>query len=125
MSFEPDYNPPPPSGGASPKQVGAFSVLALVLASFVLLAFNESTESIMEVGAFLIALGLVFGVGLVSRVEIVQYITAGIMMFGGGIAFGLGVRNEQTFWYVGGVLFFLCAVIIVVKDRFIEADQQK
>lgn len=122
MSYEPDYVPPPPSQGASPKQVAAFVILGLTLAGFVLIAFNESPQAILEVGAFLIILGLVFGVGLVSRVEIVQYITAGIMMFGGGIAIGLALQNEQAFWYVGAALFFLCSVIIVIKDRFLDAD---
>jgi hypothetical protein len=125
MSYEPDYVPPPPSSGASPKQVGAFVVLAVVLALFVLIAFNENQENILQVGTFLIALGLVFGAGLISRNEIVQYITAGIMMFGGGIAIGLAVRDGQTFWYIGCVLFFLCAGLIIAKDQILDISSEK
>ncbi len=121
MSSEHDYVPPPPSRGASPRQVIVFFVLALALVGFVLFALNESRGDVLQVGAFLIVLGLVFGTGMISRTEIIQFITAGIMMFGGGIAIGLGIRNEQAFWYVGAVLFFLCAVIIVTKDRFVDA----
>jgi hypothetical protein len=120
MSYEPDYIPPPPTRGGSPKQVIFLSVFGLMLASFVLFAFNESRDSIIEVGAFLIGLGLVFCTGLISRSEIVQYITAGIMMFGGGVAIGLGIRNEQAFWYVGALLFFACAVVIVIKDELVD-----
>ena len=60
---------------------------------------------------------ILFGVGLVSRVEIVQYIAAGIMMFAGGIAIGLALRNDEAYWYVGGALFFACAVLLVIKDQ--------
>jgi hypothetical protein len=95
-------------------------VFALALASFVLFAINESRDSIIEVGAFLIVLGLVFGTGMISKTEIIQYIAAGVMMFGGGIAIGLGIRNEQLFWYVGALLFFACAVIIVIKDQLAD-----
>jgi peptidoglycan/LPS O-acetylase OafA/YrhL len=121
MSYEPDYIPPPPSQGAPPKQVAMIFVLALALGSFVLYAINESRDSIIEVGAFLIVLGLVFGTGMISKTEIVHFITAGVMMFGGGIAIGLGIRNEQIFWYVGALLFFVCAVIIVIKDQLAES----
>lgn len=120
MTHDPEYTPPPPTSGGSPKQVILLAVFGLMLASFVLFALNESRDSIIEVGAFLIGLGLVFGAGLVSRSEIVQYVTAGIMMFGGGIAIGLGIRNEQAFWYVGALLFFICAVIIVAKDQLVD-----
>jgi hypothetical protein len=119
MGHEPDYVPPPPSGNASPKQVGLIFGLALILVVFVLIAFYQSPEAIMQVGAFLIFLGLVFGAGLVSRNETVQFITAGIMMLGVGIAASLGINSGEWFWYVGAVLFILCAAIIVGKDRFL------
>lgn len=119
MSHEPEYNPPPPSGNASPKQFGLIFGLAIILVTFVLIAFYQSPEAIIQVGAFLIFLGLVFGAGLVSRNETVQFITAGIMMLGVGVAVGLGVNSGQWFWYVGAALFILCAVIIVTKDRFL------
>lgn len=117
-SHEPDYTPPPPSQGGAPKEVILFGVFGLALVSFVLYALYQSTEdNIIETGAGLIALGMVFGIGLVSRSEIVQYIAAGIMMFAGGIAIGLGIRNDQGFWYVGSALFFACAVLLVIKDQ--------
>jgi len=119
MSDEPVYNPPPPSEGASPKQVGLIFGLALILVVFVLIAFYQSPEAIIQVGAFLIFLGLVFGAGLVSRNETVQFITAGIMMLGVGVAVSLGINSGDWFWYVGAVLFAFCAVIIVAKDRFL------
>lgn len=119
MGHEPDYVPPPPSGNASPKQVGLIFGLALILVVFVLIAFYQSPEAIMQVGVFLIFLGLVFGAGLVSRNETVQFITAGIMMLGVGIAASLGINSGEWFWYVGAVLFILCAAIIVGKDRFL------
>ncbi|HLU35701.1 MAG TPA: hypothetical protein VKZ61_08005 [Thermomicrobiales bacterium] len=119
MGHEPDYVPPPPSGNASPKQVGLIFGLALVLVVFVLVAFYQSPDAIMQVGAFLIFLGLVFGAGLVSRNETVQLITAGIMMLGVGGAVSLGINSGDAFWYVGAVLFVLCAAIIVGKDRFL------
>ena len=118
MSHEPDYIPPPPSQGGAPREIILFFVFGLALVSFVLYALYESTEdTILATGAGLIALGLVFAVGLVSRAEIVQYIAAGIMMFAGGIAIGLAIRNDQAFWFVGGALFFACAVLLVVKDQ--------
>lgn len=119
MGHEPDYVPPPPSGNASPKQVGLIFGLALVLVVFVLVAFYQSPDAIMQVGAFLIFLGLVFGAGLVSRNETVQFITAGIMMLGVGGAVSLGINSGDAFWNVGAVLFVLCAAIIVGKDRFL------
>lgn len=119
MGHEPDYVPPPPSGNASPKQVGLIFGLALILVVFVLVAFYQSPDAIMQVGAFLIFLGLVFGAGLVSRNETVQLITAGIMMLGVGGAVSLGINSGDAFWYVGAVLFVLCAAIIVGKDRFL------
>jgi peptidoglycan/LPS O-acetylase OafA/YrhL len=122
MSHEPHYNPPPPSMDGTPKPAILFGIAGIVLASFVLYALNESRDrdTIIQTGAFLITLGIVFGAGLISRSEIVQLITAGIMMFGGGIAIGLGIRNDQAFWYVGGALFFACAVMIVVKDQIVD-----
>lgn len=118
MSHEPDYNPPPPSRGGAPKEVLLFGIFGLALISFVLYALYQSTEdTILATGGGLIALGLVFGVGLVSRATIVQYIAAGIMMFSGGIAIGLAIRNAQTYWFVGGALFFACAVLLVIKDQ--------
>lgn len=118
MSHEPEYSPPPPSQGGAPKEMVLFGLFGLALVSFVLFALYQSTEdTIIATGAGLIALGLVFGVGLVSRAEIVQYITAGVMMFAGGIAIGLAIRNEEAYWYVGGALFFACAVLLVVKDQ--------
>jgi hypothetical protein len=120
MSHESQYVPPPPSQGAPPKQVAIFFALALALASFVLYAINESRDSIIEVGAFLIVLGLVFGTGMISKTSIIQFIAAGVMMFGGGIAIGLGIRDYGFFWYIGALLFFICAVIIVIKDQLAE-----
>jgi hypothetical protein len=122
MSNEPNYNPPPPSMGGSPKPVIFFVISGLLLGGFVLYALNESRdrETIIPTAAFLITLGLVFGAGLISRSEIVQYIAAGVMMFGGGIAIGLGIRNEQAFWYVGALLFFACAIVIIVKEQFLD-----
>jgi len=120
MSDEPEYIPPPPSTGGTPTQAILVMGFGLALVSFVLYALNESRDSILQVGAFLIALGLVFGAGMISRAELVQVVTAGIMMFGGGIAIGLGIRNEQAFWYVGAALFFACAVAIIAKDYLAE-----
>lgn len=118
MSNDPGYVPPPPSQGGAPKETILFGVFGLALVLFVLYALYQSTgDTILATGAALIALGLVFGVGLVSRSELVQYIAAGIMMFAGGIAIGLAIRNDQAFWYVGGALFFACAVLLVVKDQ--------
>lgn len=118
MSHEPDYSPPPPSQGGAPKEMILFGVFGFALVLFVLYALYQSTEeNILQTGAGLIALGLVFGAGLVSRAEIVQYVAAGIMMFAGGIAIGLAFRNEQAYWYVGGALFFACAVLLVVKEQ--------
>ena len=118
MRHETDYTPPPPTQGGAPKETILFGVFGLALVSFVLYALYESTEdTILATGAGLIALGLIFGVGLVSRVEIVQYIAAGIMMFAGGIAIGLAIRNDEAYWYVGGALFFACAVLLVIKDQ--------
>lgn len=118
MSREPDYIPPPPSQGGAPKEIVLFGVFGLALVSFVLYALYQSTaDSILLTGAALLALGILFGVGLVSRAEIVQYVAAGIMMFAGGIAIGLAIRNDAAYWYVGGALFFACAVLLVVKDQ--------
>ncbi len=118
MNNEPDYNPPPPSQGGAPKEVLLFAVFGLALVAFVLYAIYQSTEeTILATGGGLVALGLVFGVGLVSRSQIVQYIAAGIMMFSGGIAIGLAIRNSQTYWFAGAALFFACAVLLVIKDQ--------
>jgi hypothetical protein len=121
MSHEPDYVPPPPSQGGAPKETLLFGVFGLALASFVLYALYQSTEeNIIETGAGLIALGLVFGVGLVSRSEIVHYLTAGILMFSGGIAIGLALNTERAYWYVGAALFFVCAALLVAKEQIVS-----
>lgn len=118
MNNEPDYNPPPPSPEGAPKEVLLFAVFGLALVAFVLYAIYQSTEdTILATGGGLVALGLVFAVGLVSRSQIVQYIAAGIMMFSGGIAIGLAIRNSQAYWFAGAALFFACAVLLVIKDQ--------
>ena len=118
MSHEPDYIPPPPAQGGAPKEIILFGMFGLALVSFVLYALYQSTEdTILQTGAGLIALGLLFGVALVARSAIIQYAVAAIMMFSGGIAIGLGMRNDQPYWYVGGALFFACAVLLAVKDQ--------
>lgn len=121
MSTDTDYNPPPPSPGGAPREVFLFAVFGLALVAFVLYAIYQSTEeTILATGGGLVALGLVFGVGLVSRSSIVQYIAAGIMMFSGGIAIGLAIRNSQAYWFAGAALFFACAVLLVIKDQIVR-----
>lgn len=121
MSHHPDYVPPPPSRGGAPRETLLFGIFGLALVSFVLYALYQTTEeTIIETGTGLIALGLVFGVGLVSRSEIVQYLTAGILMFSGGIAIGLGLNTDRAYWYVGAALFFLCAALLVAKEQIVR-----
>src|SRR5690606_41690012 len=107
MGHEPDYVPPPPSGNASPKQVGLIFGLALVLVVFVLVAFYQSPDAIMRVGAFLIFLGLVFGAWLVFRYVPVQLISSGFMMLGVVGAVSLVLNRCLSVWYFGYVLIVL------------------
>lgn len=114
-----EYNPPPPSGGATPLQSLMFGGLGGFITLMSLTAVKQSPRSAMELGSFLITLGLLFGIGMVSKSRTVQLVVAMLLIFAGGISIGLAANFDAWLWYLGAVFFFACGVIVLSKDRFI------
>lgn len=111
------YTPPPPSDRATPRQIGMLFGFAVLMTLFVMLALFLSRGESMRVGVILIVLGLFFGVGMVLRNRIVEYLSAGVLALGAGMAVALASKLGEPLWYIGAVFFVLCAGIILSKDR--------
>jgi uncharacterized membrane protein YfcA len=81
-----------------------------------LTAVKQSPRSAIELGSFLVILGLLFGVGMVSKSRTVEIVVAMLLIFAGGISTNFGA----WLWYLGAAFFFACGAIVLVKDRLVS-----
>ena len=115
-----EYNPPPPARGATPLQSLMFGGVGGFVTLMSLTAVKQSPRSAIELGSFLITLGLLFGIGMVSKSRTVELVVAMLLIFAGGISIGLAANFGAWLWYLGAAFFFTCGVIVLSKDRFIS-----
>lgn len=87
-------------------------------------AVKQSARSAIELGTFLITLGLFFGIGMVSKSRTVEMVMAMLLVFGGGIAVAVAI-NTTWFWYIGAIFFWTCAAIVLFKDQLIEGGEAR
>lgn len=113
------YTPPPPSSESPGWVVGVVSVVGLALTLLVLLALQQSARIAIEVGTALVILGLLLGIGLIARAYAVRLAAAAGLITGGIITIYLGADRGDILWIAGGVIFFLCAILVMIRDRFI------
>lgn len=118
-----EYSAPPPSGGATPAQSIFMGSVGGIISLVTLTAVQQSARSAIEVGTFLVTLGILFGVGLVSKSRTVEVVVAMLLIFAGGISIGLGANVGSWLWYVGALFFFLCGVVILTKDQILERSR--
>jgi hypothetical protein len=85
-----------------------------------LTAVKQSPRSAIELGSFLVILGLLFGVGMVSKSRTVEIVVAMLLIFAGGISIGLATNFGAWLWYLGAAFFFACGAIVLVKDRLVS-----
>jgi hypothetical protein len=114
-----EYNPPPPSPGATPLQSIMFGGVGGFITLMSLTAVKQSPRTAMELGTFLITLGLLFGIGMVSKSRNVEIVVAMLLIFAGGISIGLARNFDAWLWYLGAAFFFACGAVVLVKDRFV------
>jgi hypothetical protein len=114
-----EYNPPPPSPGATPFQSIFMGSVGGIVTLVTIVGVQRSARSAMELGTFLVALGLLFGIGMVTKSRPVELVTSMLLLFAGGIAIGLGTTFGSWLWYLGAAFFFTCGAVIFMKDRFI------
>jgi len=119
-----EYNPPPPTRGASELQSLMFGGVGGFITIISLTAVKQSPRSAMELGTFLITLGLLFGIGMVSKARNVEIAVAFLLIFAGGISIGLASAFDSWLWYPGAAFFFICGVIVLIKDRFVERSSK-
>jgi hypothetical protein len=119
-----EYSAPSPSPGATPAQSIIMGFVGGVLALVTMTGVQNSASSAIQVGSFLVTLGLLFGIGMVSKSRTVQMIVAMLLIFGGGIAIGLGANVGSWLWYVGAAFFFLCAIVVLIKDQIVERSRR-
>lgn len=117
-----EYNPPPPSRGATPLQSLMFGGVGGFITLMSLTAVKQSPRTAMELGSFLITLGLLFGIGMVSKSRTVEIVVAMLLIFAGGISIGLATNFGAWLWYLGAVFFFTCGAIVLIKDRIVAAQ---
>lgn len=114
-----EYNPPPPSPGATPFQTILMGSVGGLVTLITMTAVQRSARNAVELGTFLAVLGLLFGIGLVTKSRAVELVTSMLLLFAGGIAIGLGFNVGSWLWYLGAAFFFACGAVIFMKDRFI------
>ena len=115
-----EYNPPPLSPGATPLQSLMFGGVGGFITLMSLTAVKQSPRSAIELGSFLITLGLLFGIGMVSKSRTVEIVVAMLLIFAGGISIGLATNFDAWLWYLGAAFFFACGGIVLMKDRLVS-----
>ena len=118
-----EYSAPPPTSGATTAQSLIMGFIGGVLSLITLTAVQNSASSAIQVGSFLVTLGLLFGIGMVSKSRTIQIVVAMLLIFAGGISIGLGANVGAWLWYVGSAFFFLCAVVVLIKDQIVERSR--
>lgn len=115
-----EYSAPPPRKGVSELQALAFGGGGGFITTMSLVAVKQSPRAAIELGTYLIVLGLFFGIGMVSKSRTVEIAASMGLFFGGGIAIAMGVLSGAWLWYLGAVFFWACGGAVLIKDRLIE-----
>ncbi|HWV25009.1 MAG TPA: hypothetical protein VNZ58_12530 [Thermomicrobiales bacterium] len=118
-----EYSAPPPTKGVPELYGWAVGLSGAFVTAISLTAVKQSPRSAVELGTYLITLGLFFGIGMVSKSRTVEIAMAMLLFFGGGIAIAMGVLSGVWFWYLGAVFFWACGGIVLIKDRIIDGEE--
>ncbi len=115
-----EYSAPPPARGATPLQSIFMGAVGGTVTLVTLVSVQGSPRYGMQLGAFLMTLGILFGIGMVSKSRPVQLIVTMLLIFAGGIAIGLALNVGHWLWYIGAAFFYACAAAVAFKDRIVE-----